>query len=229
MLLFKVRKEWLTWRKSCQRWACILQRSGLWVPPGLSPCVSYSESAGSTPAERKRRAVNCEGKQGLTEFQMYNLERHSSAGMMQTNIELEVSPQLTVSQSCKRVFLCVTTFVLQIPVVSDRLQNFWIYLPRCPLSLKEGTSVSPWPAPAECLRSPCRSHWTRCSWAQRWMSRWQWDQDCSRWWGGCCNSWTWWKALGSCPQTLRCHPPWSGQRVYRGIQERSQRCVHVVR
>lgn len=148
---------------------------------------------------------------------MYHLERHSSAG----NSRFHGSSQ---SVSLVSACFCVSPLLFcRYPWCQIGFRTFEF------LSLKEGTSVSPWPAPAECLRSPCRSHWTRCSWAQRWMSRWQWDQDCSRWWGGCCNSWTWWKALGSCPQTLRCRPPWSGQRVYSGIQERSQRCVHVVR
>lgn len=46
-------KEWLTWRKSCQRWVCILRGFWLLVPPGSSLCGSCSESAGSRPMKSK--------------------------------------------------------------------------------------------------------------------------------------------------------------------------------
>lgn len=81
----------------------------------------------------------------------------------------------------------------------------------------------PWPAPAACLRSLCRPRWRRCSWARRWTSSWQWDPERSWWWGWCCNSWTWWKAPGSCHRTLRCRSPWSLQTFCKRTESR----VHV--
>lgn len=72
------------------------------------------------------------------------------------------------------------------------------------------TGVSLWPALAAWLCSPCRPRWRRCSWAQTWTSKWRWDRARSWWWRRCCSSWTWWKAPGSCPRSLRCRQMWSG-------------------
>lgn len=65
----------------------------------------------------------------------------------------------------------------------------------------------------ESLHSPCRSHWRRFSSVRRWRSRRPLDRHCSRRWGWCCNSWTWWRAPESCPRTRRCPPPWRGRRA----------------